>query len=192
MRSSDCTTESNYWTHAQASKVHDLYIQFMRPWIRGQRYQITLQHSAAMQNFTKVLPSLHHIEYGLSTHCEQKLEEIEHSFFVDEGINIPQDVRPPGREQNTDVAQMILNNMTESINSLRLCVVSFHDTIRAAMIPSHLQHLDLELLTRGWTPCYRRSVDRPQQPRGCLLLSRIEKLGIGRLHSTKSWTTRDC
>lgn len=101
-----------------------------------------------MQNITKVLPSLRHIESGLSTHCEQKLAEIDHKFAIDEGINIPQGWVPPGRHQNAKVYRLVLNNMTETINSLKLCEIAFDNTPKAAMIPLHLQHLDLELLNR--------------------------------------------
>lgn len=106
---------------------------------------------SATQDITKVLHGLRHLESGLSTHCEQKLAELEHKLFMDDGISVSPDYRIADNEEHQrfiNAFQIVLNNATKTIDSLKLRDIFFNETPKAAIIPWCLQHLDLELRTR--------------------------------------------
>ena len=160
------TQPEKSWTNAQRSKVYDALIQPTKPWICGQNSEwqkinqvraymqnifnrlISLQLTSATQDITRVLPGLRHLESGLSTYPEQKLAELEHKLFLDDGISVSPDCRIADNENHQQFAAafyIVLNNATKTINSLKLRDISFNETPSAAMIPGYLQHLDLEL-----------------------------------------------
>lgn len=104
---------------------------------------------SATQDVTKVLPGLRHLECGLSTHCEQKFAELEHKFFMEDGVVSPNYMIADNEENKrfTIASKIVLNNATKTIDSLKVRDISFDETPRA-MFPGYLQHLDLELRPR--------------------------------------------
>lgn len=120
---------------------------------------------ALQQDSLILLPSLCHLEHGLSTHWQQELASIKDQTFTDDEIRaLPHyEDSVKTRYQALDLGfGIVLNSATGTITSLKLKNTLVWVTPGTAKVPVSLQHLDLEINT-GREALWNRRLRKPKQ-----------------------------